>query len=111
MSFTDSRPGKATREAIVGPAPKRSHMPSARRRNKIILHVLLFVGAFTMIIPFVWMIFTSVKSPAELAQNPRRSSRWSGTGRTTRRRSTPPRSTCTSATASSSRPGTRSSRW
>ncbi|GIJ00588.1 carbohydrate ABC transporter membrane protein 2 (CUT1 family) [Sediminihabitans luteus] len=53
----------------AGPPP-RKHRPVARTRNKVLLHVALMLGAVTMIIPFVWMIFTSVKSPAELAQYP-----------------------------------------
>ncbi|WP_418275368.1 carbohydrate ABC transporter permease [Isoptericola jiangsuensis] len=51
------------------PTPRRTNR-GVRRRNSIILHVLLMIGALTMLVPFVWMIFTSVKSPSELAQFP-----------------------------------------
>jgi len=50
--------------------PYSRRMSSAKLRNRIILNVLLLIGAITMIIPFVWMVFTSLKSPAELAQFP-----------------------------------------
>ena len=52
-------------------APRRSsRMSKTKLRNRIILNVLLGIGAITMIVPFIWMVFTSVKSPAELAQFP-----------------------------------------
>jgi multiple sugar transport system permease protein len=53
-----------------------THTPGRPRRRprvnvrRTILTVLLAFGAFTMIIPFLWMILTSVKSPAELIQFP-----------------------------------------
>ncbi|SDR99227.1 carbohydrate ABC transporter membrane protein 2, CUT1 family [Paraoerskovia marina] len=56
--------------AVVGKTPPRQHRPNARSRNKVILNVALALGSLTMVIPFIWMIFTSVKSPAELAQFP-----------------------------------------
>lgn len=40
------------------------------RRNKIILGVLMALSSIAMVIPFVWMLFTSVKSSAELAMFP-----------------------------------------
>ncbi|GAA4722527.1 carbohydrate ABC transporter permease [Isoptericola chiayiensis] len=49
---------------------RTTNQSSVRRRNKLILHLLLIIGSVTMVIPFVWMLFTSVKSPAELAQFP-----------------------------------------
>ncbi|WP_081829840.1 carbohydrate ABC transporter permease [Paraoerskovia marina] len=56
--------------AVVGKTPPRQHRPNARSRNKVILNVALALGSLTMVIPFIWMIFTSVESPAELAQFP-----------------------------------------
>jgi multiple sugar transport system permease protein len=38
--------------------------------GKTVLTVLMAFGAFTMLIPFLWMILTSVKSPSELIQFP-----------------------------------------
>lgn len=43
---------------------------AVERRNKIILGVLMALSSIAMIIPFVWMLFTSVKSSAELAMFP-----------------------------------------
>lgn len=53
-----------------GKAPRTASAKGAKTRSTIILHVLLMIGAITMIIPFLWMIFTSVKTNAELAANP-----------------------------------------
>lgn len=50
--------------------PKRRHMSRAKMRNSILLNVFLALGSILMLIPFVWMILTSLKSPAELAQFP-----------------------------------------
>ncbi len=52
------------------PAPKNRHMSRAKMRNRILLNVFLIIGAVGMLIPFVWMVMTSLKSPAELAQFP-----------------------------------------
>ncbi|MPZ25007.1 MAG: ABC transporter permease subunit [Micromonosporaceae bacterium] len=61
----------ATAPAIrARPAPTAAQ---ARRRRLLVrvgLHLLLALGAVTMIVPFVWMLLTSVKSPAELASFP-----------------------------------------
>jgi multiple sugar transport system permease protein len=45
----------------------RSATRKRKLRQRIILNVVLAIGAITMIIPFVWMILTSLKSPAEIA--------------------------------------------
>ncbi|RYV52162.1 carbohydrate ABC transporter permease [Pengzhenrongella frigida] len=39
-------------------------------QSRAILNLLLGIGALTMIVPFLWMVVTSLKSPAELAQFP-----------------------------------------
>lgn len=36
------------------------------RTKSIIKHILLYLGALTMILPFLWMISTSLKGPAEI---------------------------------------------
>jgi len=40
------------------------------RRNRILLHVALTIGALLMIVPFVWMIVSSLKSHAEITAFP-----------------------------------------
>lgn len=42
-------------------APKMNH----RVRGKLLIHILLIIGSFIMIFPFVWMILTSLKSQGE----------------------------------------------
>lgn len=46
-------------------------MPTRRRTQQILgraaLYVALSIGAFAMVLPFVWMVLTSLKSPAEVA--------------------------------------------
>ncbi|CAM3490376.1 carbohydrate ABC transporter permease [Occultella aeris] len=51
---------------------RRDRRARDRRRfaTRSLLNLFLLVGAFTMIVPFLWMIFTSLKSPAELALFP-----------------------------------------
>ena len=64
----------ATSQVAVATAPKHRRKGRKNKQRswvtRVLLNVFLALGAFTMIIPFVWMIFTSVKSPAELAQFP-----------------------------------------
>ncbi|MDJ0335337.1 MAG: carbohydrate ABC transporter permease [Rhodoglobus sp.] len=59
--------------AIASPAtrkgPKRWYH-HATGRQAALINVLLTIGAVTMLVPFVWMVLTSLKSPAELAQFP-----------------------------------------
>ena len=55
------------RPTASSPGRRRS---AVRRRNKIILGILMFVASMAMIIPFIWMLFTSVKSSAELSLFP-----------------------------------------
>ena len=45
-------------------APKRKKL-NYRSRGKIAIHIILLIGAFIMIFPFVWMILTSFKSNGE----------------------------------------------
>lgn len=49
------------------------HAPQSRRPKpvaRVVLHVVLALSALTMILPFAWMILTSLKTPADLAQFP-----------------------------------------
>ena len=36
-----------------------------RSRSRMIIHIILIIGSFVMIFPFVWMILTSFKSNGE----------------------------------------------
>ncbi|WP_104165474.1 carbohydrate ABC transporter permease [Cryobacterium sp. N22] len=60
--------------ATPGTPPTATPKPRTKRRRpwkgRLLLNVILSLGAFTMVIPFLWMIATSLKSPAELAQFP-----------------------------------------
>ncbi|MBE6072665.1 MAG: carbohydrate ABC transporter permease [Clostridium butyricum] len=40
------------------------------KKNKIIIHAILILGAVAMIMPFLWMVLTSVKSVSESTQIP-----------------------------------------
>lgn len=60
----------ANAKASAAPVHQRRQRKNRRLRSRLVLNVLLAVGALTMIVPFIWMIFTSLKSPSELAQYP-----------------------------------------
>lgn len=47
-----------------------SIMNKLRKHSKILVYILLAVGAISMIFPFFWMISTSLKSPYEAVQFP-----------------------------------------
>lgn len=46
-------------------ATKKFRGTTGRRRNMILLHIILIIGAITMIFPFYWMIITSFKTLGE----------------------------------------------
>ena len=48
---------------IAQPAAKKKI--NYRSRGKLIIHIILIIGSFVMIFPFVWMILTSFKSNGE----------------------------------------------
>ncbi len=48
-------------------AMKNNHVKSSR---KIIIHVLLIIGAILVVMPFIWMILTSLKTLGESTQIP-----------------------------------------
>ena len=55
--------------ALTPPRPPRS----SRRRfsgRRLLLQLVLSLGALTMLLPFLWMVLTSLKTPAELSQFP-----------------------------------------
>ncbi|MFE6973209.1 carbohydrate ABC transporter permease [Streptomyces sp. NPDC057682] len=56
---------------LRGSAPVRPPRPAARRRpvrpGRIALYVTLGVVSLLMVVPFVWMVLTSLKTPVEIA--------------------------------------------
>lgn len=46
-------------------ATAKTRFPKRRARGRILVHIVLILGAFTMIFPFYWMIITSFKSFGE----------------------------------------------
>ena len=69
MTTTEMDRLAATQEPAA--TPRRQRPGKKRTRlSRLALNLALAAGALTMITPFVWMIFTSLKSPAELAQFP-----------------------------------------
>jgi multiple sugar transport system permease protein len=52
--------------SVAGPATAAG--PSSARIGRILLYVVLTVGAILMITPFVWMLLTAFKSNAEIAE-------------------------------------------
>ena len=60
--------------AIVTERPTQPQTPPRQRRRRnarlLMLQVVLGLGALTMLMPFLWMVLTSLKTPAELAQFP-----------------------------------------
>ncbi|MGG7451518.1 carbohydrate ABC transporter permease [Plantibacter auratus] len=64
-----------TRSLVTGAHEDFPTKPAGRRRNRrwigrVVLNLALTLGALTMVVPFIWMIATSLKSPAELAEFP-----------------------------------------
>ncbi len=55
--------------ALTPPRPPR---PSRRRFSgrRLLLQLVLSLGALTMLMPFLWMVLTSLKTPGELSQFP-----------------------------------------
>ncbi len=50
-------------------APRAPHRRRINGRH-LLLQLVLGVGALTMLMPFLWMVLTSLKTPAELSQFP-----------------------------------------
>ncbi|GAB2665533.1 carbohydrate ABC transporter permease [Kribbella swartbergensis] len=55
-----------TSVSVAGPVV--ASRPSSARIGRILLYVVLIVGAILMITPFVWMLLTAFKSNAEIAR-------------------------------------------
>lgn len=54
---------------IGTPLQPAAHQTSQRRQTRLrhlVLHVLLAIGAFFMILPFLWMLSTSLKAPGDV---------------------------------------------
>lgn len=41
-----------------------------RSKGNLIIHLVLMIGTMTMILPFIWMILTSLKTVGESTQIP-----------------------------------------
>ncbi len=51
--------------------PVSANKESSYRRNaKLLVHIILIIGSFTMIFPFVWMLLTSFKTQGEAIMVP-----------------------------------------
>ena len=57
-----------TSVSVAGASGIASSKPSALRPGRIVLYVVLTVGAILMITPFVWMVLTAFKSNLEIAK-------------------------------------------
>lgn len=47
-----------------------SGVASAKRRSNIVIHLILIAGAVIMVLPFLWMVLTSLKTTTEATQIP-----------------------------------------
>lgn len=43
---------------------------SAKRRSNLVIHLILIAGSVVMVLPFLWMILTSLKTTTEATQIP-----------------------------------------
>ena len=59
----------ATTQQTAPPVVKVSDHRGRRVAMRTILFIVLTVGSLAMLLPFIWMILTSLKSPAELASS------------------------------------------
>lgn len=51
----------------IAASVRSKRMPAAGRMTSLFLaHAALLVGAFVMLLPFVWMVLTSIRSPGEI---------------------------------------------
>ncbi|WP_242511282.1 carbohydrate ABC transporter permease [Pengzhenrongella frigida] len=71
MTATTARAAMTAADRAANPRTRRARMRKKKSwQSRAILNLLLGIGALTMIVPFLWMVVTSLKSPAELAQFP-----------------------------------------
>lgn len=70
--IADATDTRATRDGRPSPRGSRgtASLSSRRRRNSILIFVVLVVISICMVVPFLWMALTAVRSPTELAKVP-----------------------------------------
>jgi multiple sugar transport system permease protein len=51
---------------MTGANPPRARLSLARIASRALTHVILLLGAAFMLLPFVWMVATSIKPPSEV---------------------------------------------
>jgi multiple sugar transport system permease protein len=51
---------------MTGAIPPRAGLSPTRIASRALTHVILLIGAVFMLLPFVWMIATSIKPPSEV---------------------------------------------
>ena len=66
----DAAPDGPASGATAPPASPSTRARRKKWKGRLVLNIALGIGALTMILPFVWMVLTSLKSPAELAEFP-----------------------------------------
>lgn len=62
---------KVSRSLLADFSKERENTDVGSKVKKSILYILLVLGAATMLIPFIWMVSTSLKTPGETVAMPR----------------------------------------
>lgn len=57
-----------TKSAVPAKAKRQVSHSQSKRIGRVVLWVALLLFSLTMVLPFVWMLFTAVRGPAEMAQ-------------------------------------------
>lgn len=57
-----------TVSATLAKAKRQMSHSQSKRIGRIVLWIALLLFSLTMVLPFVWMLFTAVRGPAEMAQ-------------------------------------------
>lgn len=57
-----------TKSAVPAKAKRQVSYSQSKRIGRVVLWVALLLFSLTMVLPFVWMLFTAVRGPAEMAQ-------------------------------------------
>ena len=68
--MVEAPPGLADIEAPMRPHVQPTSQRRQTRLRHFVLHVLLSIGAFFMILPFLWMLSTSLKAPGDVFKFP-----------------------------------------
>ncbi|NDJ84260.1 MAG: hypothetical protein GYB66_00100, partial [Chloroflexi bacterium] len=58
------RPGEDVRARTTSPQRPQLNLPIFR----VVVYIFLTLGAFLFVLPFLWMLSTSLKTPSEIAQ-------------------------------------------